>query len=131
MKSRHSDLNCAREFGLCFDVPQHVPLAPGHSLAGQSLPDGMIAGLGLIGFVAYLVWIMLFLRRIRPALAHRVGAVLGVTISEQPRGQWRAASRGPRGSGCAIALADISILLVGTLGPLVAFSLALLLLFGP
>ena len=89
-----------------------------------------VGAFGSGGFVLYIVWMVLLLRYIRPALARRMGRILGVRIDERYRGQWSAEPPAPRHLGCMVGLADIAILLCGALGPLLVLSLALLRLGG-
>lgn len=110
----------------------HLPPAAWQHLSAQPpLParDIAIGVVGGVGFVFYIVWIALLLRRVRPALARWLGQTLGVSIKEDFRGQW-AAPRAPWRLGCIVALADIALLLLGTLGPLLLFTVAVLLLSG-
>jgi hypothetical protein len=109
-------------------LAMHLQLS---ALPPLSAADLAIAAIGGGGLVAYMVWIVLLLRRIRPALARRLANLLGVSIEERYRGQWAVAPRGSHSLGCAVAFADIAILLAGTLGPLILLSLALLLFSGP
>lgn len=104
-----------------------------HLSALPPLParDIAIAVLGGAGFVFYIVWIVLLLRRVRPALARRLSHALGVPIEERGRGQWVAAPHTPRHLGCTVGLADITLLLIGALGPLILLSLVLLVVVGP
>jgi hypothetical protein len=108
---------------LLYAVINTLPPLPARDIA--------VAVLGGGGFVVYVIWIVLLLRRVRPALARRLSALLGVPIEERGRGQWAAAPHAPRALGCIVALADLAILLLGGLGPLVLLSLAVLLLGGP
>ena len=115
---------------------KHIALLLAIRLHLSALPplaarDLAIAAIGGGGLVAYVIWIALLLRRVRPALARRLGGLLGVSIEERYRGQWAAASHRPRHLGCVVGFADIAILLAGTLGPLILLSLALLLMGGP
>jgi hypothetical protein len=103
-----------------------------HQGALPPLParDLAVGVLGSGGFVLYIVWMVLLLRCIRPAVARRLGRALGVRIDERYRGQWSAEPPAPRHLGCIVGIADISILLCGALGPLLVLSFALLLLGG-
>lgn len=89
------------------------------------------AVLGGGGSVLSIIWIALFLRQIRPALAQRLSVLLGVPIDAGARGLWAATPPAPRTLGCIVALADLAILLLGGLGPLVLVSLVVFLFGGP
>ena len=103
-----------------------------HHAALPPLParDLAVAVLASVGFVFYIIWMVLFLRRIRPALAGWLGRAFGVRIDERYRGQWAAVPPASRGLGCIVGLADSAILIGGALGPLIVLSLALLLMSG-
>jgi len=103
----------------------HTALPP---LPARDLADAV---LGSVGFVLYIIWIVLLLRYIRPAVARRLGRTLGVQIDECYRGQWAAAPSTASRLGCIVGLADSAVLLGGALGPLILLSLAVLLLSGP
>jgi hypothetical protein len=82
---------------------------------------------GLLAFGCYLVWLTLFLTRIRPWLATWLGGQLGVTIQERFKGHWSVATPGRLGAGLLVTLADIVFLLLGTMGPFVLVLTGLLL----
>lgn len=81
---------------------------------------------GILGFGCYLGWVMLFLTRLRPWLAEWLGQRLGVRIRERGKGGWSVEPPRGLGVGLLVALADISVLLLGTMGP---FALGLTTLF--
>ena len=86
---------------------------------------------GLLAFGCYLGWVMLFLARVRPWLAEWLGQQLGVTIRERHKGHWSVEPPGGLGLGLLVGLADICILLLGTMGPFALGLIALFLLLGP
>jgi hypothetical protein len=81
---------------------------------------------GILAFGCYLGWVMLFLTRLRPWLAEWLGERLGVTIRERGKGGWSVEPSSGLGLALLVALADISLLLLGTMGP---FALGLTALF--
>jgi hypothetical protein len=86
---------------------------------------------GILAFGCYLGWVMLFLTRLRPWLAEWLGERLGVTIRERGKGGWSVAPPGGLGMALLVALADISLLLLGTMGPFALGLTALFLLLEP
>jgi hypothetical protein len=79
--------------------------------------------------VLYLLWLLFFLRQVRPALARILGRCLGMPIHEQGRGQW--AVQGSNSAGGIASIADIAFLLTGVLGPLIIGSCIFFARFGP
>lgn len=116
--------------GLAFGAWQQWQLAARREVDPELLfsrRDLVTSAAGITCFALYLVWVSFFLMQLRPAVAARLGAALGVTIREGRRSDWRVVERGQPLAGCLVALADITLLILGAIGPVAAIIVALLL----
>jgi hypothetical protein len=96
-----------------------------------SAGDWLRGFVGIVIISGYIAWLDFFFRRLRPHLAGRLGARLGISIAESTRlydaGTWTAS--GSIDKRLLVLLLDIGIIILGVIGPLALPALIALLVF--
>lgn len=75
-------------------------------------------------FLAYFLWIVAWFRKLRPALAQRLGRRLGIPIAPDPalEGLWGSPESASRSSGCVALVADLASTAVALVSPFLLWS---------
>lgn len=100
---------------------QQRQLANERGISPELLMSSGDVGRALAGITAMsvlLAWVMLFVNQIRPWLARRLGARLGVTILDGFRQGWRVEEPAPLRATLIVHLVDCVVLALATILPL-------------